>query len=202
MPIYYASIDQAQAKVLCASAGGEYLGSPDGVSDRFTWQTHEGLCVQTCSAPRGGEWDQLMVVYDPASDSFNQLLYRTTAPFSGTYAVGGRVDAPRDIRAKYSHHLLEKELREEKEHERQIESRRRGESARLNGYKGKMFVVSRGSEVPRGTVGKCFWAGPGEKGPRIGIKATDGRVYWTSPDNVRKYVATPRIFAPAVLKSA
>jgi hypothetical protein len=202
MPIYYASIDEAQAKSMCASAGGSYLGAPEDVTDRFMWQTHVGLCVNSCSAHRDGEWDQLMVVYDPATDSFNQLHSGTTAPFSGTYAVGACVDAPRDIQAKYFRHLCEKELREERERERQIETRRKAQFARLNGYKGKMFKVIHGSEVPKGTVGKCFWAGPGKKGPRIGIKATDGRVYWTSPENVRQYVAQPRIFAPAVLKSA
>jgi len=59
----------------------------------------------------------------------------------------------------------------------------------------KMVRVVKGRKVPHGTFGECFWMGSYDNSKygdpwgiytsvRIGIKDTDGNVYWTALNNV------------------
>lgn len=62
-------------------------------------------------------------------------------------------------------------------------------------YYYKMVKVVKGRKVPIGTIGQCFWMGSRNYGKyedpwgiysdvRIGIKDSEGEIYWTSLQNV------------------
>jgi len=50
--------------------------------------------------------------------------------------------------------------------------------------KGAEAVVVKGRKVPKGTRGVITWAGPGNYGPRVGIKDAQGTVHYTSESNI------------------
>jgi len=65
-------------------------------------------------------------------------------------------------------------------------------------YYHKQVIVVKGRKVPIGTTGECFWMGSKDYSRygdpwgiytviKVGIKDTDGNVYWTSIDNIDVY---------------
>lgn len=49
--------------------------------------------------------------------------------------------------------------------------------------KGSWVRVIKGRTVPKGTEGVVVWTGPGEYGPRIGLKDAQNTVHWTAESN-------------------
>lgn len=57
----------------------------------------------------------------------------------------------------------------------------------LTPAKGKLVKVYKGRKVPIGTIGTLFWEGYNRynpNNPRIGIKDSTGKAYWTYKNNV------------------
>lgn len=52
--------------------------------------------------------------------------------------------------------------------------------------RGDIIEIYRGRKVPVGTVGECFYTRPQQWGLRIGLKDSDGNVFWTWGRNARK----------------
>jgi hypothetical protein len=192
MPIYYACADEARAKELCASTGGEYLGEVNGAHETFMWRSHVGLCVHTfVRYTRINSCDRLMVVYKPEQDTFGEVLCDTDASSQHTFAISSLVDAPPEIKVKYNAYLYFREQHALETKQMRFHKQKQSNDARMRTLKGKMVEVVAGRTIPKGTVGKCIWAGDGKTGPRVGIKAPDGQVLWTSADNVRLHDDRP-----------
>lgn len=57
-------------------------------------------------------------------------------------------------------------------------------TSRLGIDKNMNVKVVRGRKVPIGTLGKVFWVGTNQFGRRVGLKDSNGTVYWTSAGNI------------------
>jgi hypothetical protein len=186
---YETALDAAQSK--CSAQSGVWIGASENWQSDivvFLWHTYVGRCIQDREMNGYNDSDWYMTVYEPETDSFNEILFATTRGW--TYpAMGSKPDATPEVIAKwesYQRRLAEKSqaIRET------IET--------MTPDVGKTVEVIKGRKVPKGLVGVVFWVGAGTKytpnygysrhqrvANRLGIKDSQGNTYWTSEDNVQ-----------------
>ena len=110
----------------------------------------------------------------------------------GRPATGYEVDATPETKALYDAYEAERVAKAKAAEmtRRAAEASAKAAAEASTPRKGRLVVVSRGRKVPRGTTGESIWYGPGKAfgyGPapmRVGVKTSDGTVYWTDAKNV------------------
>jgi hypothetical protein len=176
---------EADATARCAAEGGQWIGGQADHSGLtiFTWKTYVGLCVADREMNGYDDSDFYMTVYEPATDSFSEIMFATTRGWSYP-AMGSSPDATAEVAEKYRAHLA-------KLAEAACTARAAAEAA--TPCKGKTLRVVSGRKLPVGTVGECIWYGAGKSyspsrwAPvpmRVGIRTQDGAVLWTAAGNV------------------
>jgi hypothetical protein len=172
---------EAAARARCEADDGAWQGSStDGNGlTIFTWHTHVGLCVADREMNGYDDSDWYMTVYEPATDSFREIMFATTRGWSYP-SYGSRPDATPEVIAKWKAYQ-----------EARAESWRKEKAAReaARPARGKTLKVVSGRKVPVGTVGTCIWIGESRFGVRVGIKDASETVHWTAITNVEVVAA-------------
>lgn len=187
MPIFYACDSEEQAKELCAKSGGLYTGCSALYSGKFTWQAHTGTCIASFTRANATDFDRLMVVYNQQSEAYEFIPIDGEAAVLNPFVVGGREDAPADLRSRYSNYLDERKEARRKDNSLLRNKAKSNDSARLRKIKGKMVTVIAGTTIKHGTTGRVVRTGFGEKGdPRVGFDDAEGKSHWIGLSNVRE----------------
>jgi hypothetical protein len=173
---------ESEARAECAAQGGTNFEAATGWQKDltvWTWHTHAGLCVREREMNGYDDSDFYMTVYEPATDSFREIMFATTRGWSYP-ALGSFVDATPEVLAKWQAH----QAAAEEAYRKELAIREAARPA-----KGKTLKVVRGRKVAVGTVGTCFWIGESRWGVRVGIKDATETVHWTAVTNVEVVAA-------------
>jgi hypothetical protein len=189
MPIFYACESEEQAKELCAKNGGQYTGR---FALNFTWQAYTGTCIASYTRANATGFDRLMVVYDQHSETYEHIVIAGEATAHNHFVVGGREDAPDDLRSRYFNYLRERKEARSKAKSMHLTKEKSCDNTRLRKIKGKTVVVIAGTTIKHGTTGRVAWVGFGENGaPRVGFDDEEGKRRWTELGNVCEFKPLP-----------
>ena len=154
-------------------------------------QTYKGAVLMTFERNGYDDSDFFAVVYDEASDSIKHVEYASTRGW--TYMDSATVDATEETKAKARQVVYRWTL---------AEIAAAAANAAEEATKGKTVRVVKGRKVPVGTEGTVVWrdtdnykSSQWKTHYRVGVKDADGKVHFTSEDNVK--VVDPQEFMPA-----
>lgn len=132
------------------------------------------------STPGMGDNSQYMIVLDPATNDYKQVL--VSVYHDGLYdrVAEAEVDAPVELRRQYEakmeyERLLLAEMKRVDAEEREKTEVR----------KDKRIRVISGRAITPGTEGTAFWVGQTKYGQRVGFTSDAGETLWTNLVNVR-----------------
>jgi hypothetical protein len=140
----------------------------------WTYETHNGLCIHERETNGYNDSDFHMLVWNPDTNKPESIEFASTRGWSYP-CYASHPDATADVLAKYE--AYNQEVR------RQNDLARTAMLARIP-EKGKTIKVVKGRKVSHGTVGVCIWRGRTQYGERVGLKDSNGQVFWTASSNV------------------
>jgi hypothetical protein len=147
----------------------------------FTYETHNGLCLENRERNGYDDSDFYMIVWNPEKKAPESIEYASTRGWSYP-CYGSYVDASPEVKEAYAEYVAAAERKAAAE---------RAEREMKEVRKGKMVKVVRGRKVPVGTSGVCFWRGDSKFGERVGLKDSAGTVHWTALSNVEVVLNGP-----------
>jgi hypothetical protein len=139
--------------------------------------SYEGCVLDDREENHSDDSDFYALVWDEASKSIQKVFYGSTRYYSyGNYA---EVDASEEVKEKAQKFLEDVYYKIILEEMQEYAKRPKD---------GSMVRVVRGRTAPIGTVGAVFWMKEinynGNTTTRVGIKDSDGKVYWTYLSNI------------------
>lgn len=123
--------------------------------------------------------DFYAIVWDEAEGRVKRITYGTTRFW--TYPNNAHVDATPEVMEKAARYLAKGLLAQAVGEAKAIARRVLTASPSL----GEDAVVFKGRKVKKGTVGRVFWSGHGNYGPRIGLELLNGDKVYTATTNVK-----------------
>lgn len=152
---------------------------------------HVGLVLTTvtkCERIMSDVWSDTTyaVVWDPETAAPRQV-FLNCAEF-GRNATA-EVDATAEVVAAYDAWLAARAAEAKAADEARWEADAEARVRQVK--KGHQVVVARGRKVKKGTIGRVFWIGPGNFGPRAGIETDAGETVWTALDNLDRVLDKP-----------
>lgn len=140
----------------------------------WLYENYHGLCLYEREYNGYNDSDFYMVVWNPETQKTESHEFASTRGWSYP-CYASHADATPEVLAAYEQFKRDQEAKADAA---------RAEQIRRTPAKGKTLKVVRGRKVKIGTTGICFWLGNSNFGQRVGIKDSDGTVYWTSIKNV------------------